>query len=96
MNRLRRRPYLWWHGAGLCEASRVVLTKAHPAVLKHLIEEYESLHAEKVSAHTRQRMEDIAYTLCVSTGTRNVDERCTAAAAAEGRFPADCRLPTAD
>ncbi|MFE6128715.1 DUF5133 domain-containing protein [Streptomyces sp. NPDC056437] len=48
-------------------------------MLKHLIEEYESLHAEKVSPGTRQRMEDIACTPCVSTGTRDVDAALIAA-----------------
>jgi hypothetical protein len=49
---------------------------AHPAVLKDLIEQYETLrllHAEDGSSEVRQRMNDVAYTLCVSTGTRDVD-----------------------
>lgn len=45
-----------------------MLMRAHPAVLKHLIEEYESLHAEKVNSDTRQQMEDIAYTLSYRPG----------------------------
>lgn len=49
---------------------------AHPMVLKDLIEQYETLralHAENGSPAARQRMEDVAYALCVSTGTRDVD-----------------------
>ncbi|MET9803068.1 DUF5133 domain-containing protein [Streptomyces sp. NPDC006368] len=60
---------------------------AHPAVLSQLIEEYESLtalHAEAGSPEVRQRMADVAYTLCVSTGTRDVD---TALIAARHRLP---------
>ncbi|WP_432114781.1 DUF5133 domain-containing protein [Streptomyces sp. S1] len=60
---------------------------AHPAVLSNLIEQYETLrvlHAENGSAEVRQRMDDIAYTLCVSTGTRDVD---TALVAARHRLP---------
>ncbi|WP_328863055.1 DUF5133 domain-containing protein [Streptomyces sp. NBC_00306] len=55
---------------------------AHPAVLKDLVEQYETLralHAEKGSPAVRQRMEDVAYTLCVSTGTRDVDAALIAA-----------------
>ncbi|WNO70216.1 MULTISPECIES: DUF5133 domain-containing protein [unclassified Streptomyces] len=55
---------------------------AHPAVLKDLVEQYETLralHAEKGSPGVRQRMEDVAYTLCVSTGTRDVDAALIAA-----------------
>ncbi|MEU9015599.1 DUF5133 domain-containing protein [Streptomyces sp. NPDC048479] len=55
---------------------------AHPAVLKNLIEQYETLrvlHAEVGSLEVRQRMDDIAYTLCVSTGTNDVDAALIAA-----------------
>ncbi|MGA5499287.1 DUF5133 domain-containing protein [Streptomyces cinereoruber] len=47
---------------------------AHPTVLKNLIEQYETLllHAEEGSAEARRRMEDVTYTLCVSTGTRDI------------------------
>lgn len=55
---------------------------AHPAVLTKLIEEYTAL--SKLDAHNggpqvRQRLEDVAYTLCVSTGTRDVDAALVAA-----------------
>jgi hypothetical protein len=49
---------------------------AHPAILTNLVEQYETLltlHAEKDNADSRQRLEDVSYTLCVSTGTRDVD-----------------------
>ncbi|NEC67730.1 DUF5133 domain-containing protein [Streptomyces sp. SID9727] len=56
---------------------------AHPAVLRDLIESYEALAAvgagEADSARVRQRMDDIAYTLCVSTGTRDIDAALIAA-----------------
>ncbi|MET9378255.1 DUF5133 domain-containing protein [Streptomyces sp. NPDC003035] len=55
---------------------------AHPAVLNNLIEQYETLrvlHAENGSAEVRRRMDDIAYTLCISTGTRDVDAALIAA-----------------
>ncbi|WP_435971945.1 DUF5133 domain-containing protein [Streptomyces sp. Qhu_M48] len=55
---------------------------AHPAVLSNLIEQYETLitlHAENGSAEVRRRLDDVAYTLCVSTGTRDVDAALIAA-----------------
>lgn len=55
---------------------------AHPAVLKDLVVQYETLralHAESGSPATQRRMDDIAYTLCVSTGTRDVDSALIAA-----------------
>jgi hypothetical protein len=55
---------------------------AHPAVLRNLVEQYDTLrilHAEDGSAEVRQRMDDIAYTLCVSTGTRDIDAALIAA-----------------
>ncbi|MFF9851098.1 DUF5133 domain-containing protein [Streptomyces litmocidini] len=55
---------------------------AHPAVLRNLIEQYETLQvlqAENGGDEVRRRMEDLAYTLCVSTGTRDVDTALIAA-----------------
>ncbi|MFI1258270.1 DUF5133 domain-containing protein [Streptomyces netropsis] len=55
---------------------------AHPAVLADLIAEYETLHAlgaRKGGEEVRRRMEDVSYTLCVSTGTRDVDAALIAA-----------------
>jgi hypothetical protein len=54
-----------------------VMLMAHPTVLRGLIEQYEALallHAEAGDAGARQRMADVSYTLCVSTGTRDIDE----------------------
>ncbi len=48
----------------------------HPAVLQNLVDEYLALravHAEQGGVEARRRMNDTAYTLCVSTGTRDVD-----------------------
>lgn len=65
-----------------CEEVLVMLM-AHPAVLRDLIKQYEVLEAlqasEADSAQVRQRMEDVAYTLCVSTGTRDIDAALVAA-----------------
>ncbi|MET9348518.1 DUF5133 domain-containing protein [Streptomyces termitum] len=55
---------------------------AHPAVLRELIEQYEALRvlqAENGGEEARRRMDDLAYTLCVSTGTRDVDAALIAA-----------------
>ncbi|MEU3281900.1 DUF5133 domain-containing protein [Streptomyces antibioticus] len=56
---------------------------AHPVILRDLIEQYEALrilHAEEGSStEVRQRMEDVAYTLCVATGTRDIDAALIAA-----------------
>ncbi|MEU2546840.1 DUF5133 domain-containing protein [Streptomyces roseolus] len=47
----------------------------HPAVLNDLIEQYETLllRAGDGSAEAQRRLEDVAYTLCVSTGTRDAE-----------------------
>ena len=56
---------------------------AHPAVLRDLVDQYDALavlHASQAdSARVRQRMEDVAYTLCVATGTRDIDAALAAA-----------------
>ncbi|OKK10983.1 DUF5133 domain-containing protein [Streptomyces sp. CB02400] len=55
---------------------------AHPVVLKNLIEQYETLRAlraEDGAEEARRRMEDVAHTLCVSTGTSDVDAALVAA-----------------
>ncbi|MFE5547950.1 DUF5133 domain-containing protein [Streptomyces sp. NPDC056534] len=55
---------------------------AHPAVLSKLVEEYEALsvlNAKDGSREVRRRMEDLAYTLCISAGTRDVDTALIAA-----------------
>ncbi|MDQ1006114.1 hypothetical protein QFZ82_000599 [Streptomyces sp. V4I23] len=60
---------------------------AHPVVLRNLLEQYDALRvlrAEKGSSQARQRMDDLAYTLCVSTGTSDV---ASALVAARHRLP---------
>ncbi|MGW0969910.1 DUF5133 domain-containing protein [Streptomyces sp. NPDC002516] len=42
------------------------------------------LHADKGSPAVRRRMDDVTYTLCVSTGTRDID---TALIAARHQLP---------
>ncbi|MFF4492031.1 DUF5133 domain-containing protein [Streptomyces sp. NPDC001544] len=72
---------------------------AHPAVLQNLIEQYDVLrllHAEEGSPEVQRRMDDIAYSLCVATGTRDID---AALIAARHRLPGarpqdDSLLPT--
>ncbi|MFF3501459.1 DUF5133 domain-containing protein [Streptomyces sp. NPDC003247] len=43
----------------------------HPAVLRKLVDEYETVTATG-PAETDPRAQDLAYTLCVSTGTRDI------------------------
>ncbi|MHC3470054.1 DUF5133 domain-containing protein [Streptomyces sp. 7R007] len=70
----------------------------HPAVLRALVEEYEILRAEESTAgaaRTGRRAQDVAYTLCVSTGTRDVRHALETAQrllAAESRRVADAPL----
>ncbi|GEB50057.1 MULTISPECIES: DUF5133 domain-containing protein [Streptomyces] len=55
---------------------------AHPAVLTDLVHQYEALealHAEDGGPEARQRLDDLAYTLCITTGTRDVDAALLAA-----------------
>ncbi|MCS0605826.1 DUF5133 domain-containing protein [Streptomyces sp. LP11] len=72
---------------------------AHPAVLRNLVEQYDALrilHAENGGADVRQRMDDLAYTLCVSTGTRDIDAALIAARhRLPGARPEDDSLLTA-
>ncbi|MEU4040100.1 DUF5133 domain-containing protein [Streptomyces collinus] len=72
---------------------------AHPAVLANLIEQYETLrilHAEDGSPEVRRRMDDVAYTLCVATGTRDIDAALVAARhQLPGARPQDDSLLTA-
>ncbi|PKW05741.1 protein of unknown function [Streptomyces sp. 1222.5] len=55
---------------------------AHPAVLEDLIAQYEALSllgAEESTPQARQRLADISYSLCVATGTKDVDMAVIAA-----------------
>ncbi|OEV04540.1 DUF5133 domain-containing protein [Streptomyces oceani] len=61
---------------------------ARPAILQNLLARYEAvqaLYAERGTREARQRMDDVAYTLCVSTGTSDID---TALRAAERQLTA--------
>jgi hypothetical protein len=51
------------------------MLRPHPAFLRRLVEQYESLRAEEVARGPdppSPRALDLAYALCVSTGTRDV------------------------
>ncbi|MGW0932478.1 DUF5133 domain-containing protein [Streptomyces sp. NPDC002644] len=64
----------------------------HPATLRKLVDEYHALlaeEAERGGPRTGRRSEDLAYTLCVSTGTRDV----RAALAAARRMLTGAALP---
>ncbi|WP_327292212.1 DUF5133 domain-containing protein [Streptomyces sp. NBC_01198] len=56
---------------------------AHPSVLRNLVERYESLSvvADGTDAGVDQQLGDTAYTLCVSTGTREIAAALVAARA---------------
>ncbi|MGI5451850.1 DUF5133 domain-containing protein [Streptomyces sp. CA-249302] len=70
----------------------------HPAVLRKLVEEYEALRAEEAEngrGRATPRARDLAYTLCVSTGTRDVRRALDAAHRLLAATPADGSCPTA-
>ncbi|MCM2425125.1 DUF5133 domain-containing protein [Streptomyces sp. RKAG337] len=50
----------------------------HPATLQQLIDRYEQLQAREAAGaatpEERRRLDDTTYTLCVSTGTRNITD----------------------
>lgn len=55
---------------------------AHPALLRQLVERCETLRrrlAVDDSAETVRQLEDATYTLCVTTGTRQLDTALFAA-----------------
>ncbi|WP_338775429.1 DUF5133 domain-containing protein [Streptomyces sp. DG1A-41] len=52
------------------------MLRPHPAVLRRLVDEYEALSAAVAAsepADLSARVRDLVYTLCVSTGTRDVE-----------------------
>ncbi|WP_030954804.1 DUF5133 domain-containing protein [Streptomyces sp. NRRL S-481] len=52
------------------------MLRPNPAVLRRLVDEYEALSAAEAAggpAGRSARTRDLAYTLCVSTGTRDVE-----------------------
>lgn len=57
---------------------------ANPATLRSLVARYETLrsaHARLGTPESGRRLDDVSYTLCVTTGTRAVPEALAAAAA---------------
>ncbi|MDX3076931.1 DUF5133 domain-containing protein [Streptomyces sp. NPDC088354] len=53
---------------------------AHPAVLNDLVDRYETLRVlDPADPVVRRRLEDVSYTLCVATGTSDVDAALIAA-----------------
>ncbi|MFF3560876.1 DUF5133 domain-containing protein [Streptomyces sp. NPDC002574] len=53
---------------------------AHPAVLNDLVDRYETLRVlDPADSGVRRRLEDVSYTLCVATGTSDVDAALVAA-----------------
>lgn len=55
---------------------------AHPAVLTDLLSQYEALdalRADEGGPEAKQRLDDVSHTLCVATGTRDVDAALIAA-----------------
>ena len=60
---------------------------AHDAVLNKLLRQCEILHAvnaEEGTPEARRRLDDVEYTLCIATGTKDVD---AAVIAARHRLP---------
>jgi hypothetical protein len=56
---------------------------AHPAILRSLLQRYEALETLTQDgtddAQVHRQLQDTAYTLCVSTGTRDVESALKAA-----------------
>ncbi|MGI5484286.1 DUF5133 domain-containing protein [Streptomyces lavendofoliae] len=65
---------------------------AHPAVLRELVARYESLCTASqelaLAPDLKRRLDDVAYTLCVTTGTRQLDHALAAARARLAATPA--------
>ncbi|NJP44241.1 DUF5133 domain-containing protein [Actinacidiphila epipremni] len=58
---------------------------AHPTVLRNLVDRYEELSAEAgANPRAEEQLRDTAYTLCVSTGTREISAALSAARARIG------------
>ncbi|MDX3374613.1 DUF5133 domain-containing protein [Streptomyces sp. ME02-6991-2A] len=73
---------------------------AHPAVLEELLRRYEELRARYGAGDKglARGLEDVSYTLCVSTGTRDIAAALVAAreqlqrSAARGKAPASASV----
>ncbi|MEV0522200.1 DUF5133 domain-containing protein [Streptomyces sp. NPDC050439] len=60
------------------------MLRPHPAFLQSLLETHASLQhlqAREDSAEVRRQLDDVSYTLCVSTGTRTPEMAVAAARA---------------
>ncbi|MFI2780923.1 DUF5133 domain-containing protein [Streptomyces sp. ALB3] len=72
---------------------------ANPATLRNLVKRYETLrstHARLGTSESSRQLEDVSYTLCVTTGTRAVPEALAVAAAQLHAVPSTGALsPTA-
>ncbi|MFB6846729.1 DUF5133 domain-containing protein [Streptomyces sp. NPDC056373] len=74
------------------------MLRPHPAVLRRLVDEYEALAAAEATggpAEQNPRVRDLAYTLCVSTGTRTLERALEAAHQWLATAPAPVRGPVA-
>lgn len=75
------------------------MLRPHPAVLRRLVDEYEALttaaEAARGPAEPDPRARDLAYTLCVSTGTRDIERALEAAHRWLATAPARVREPAA-
>ncbi|MFI9755708.1 DUF5133 domain-containing protein [Streptomyces collinus] len=74
------------------------MLRPHPDVLRRLVDEYEALTAAEAArgpAEPNPRARDLAYTLCVSTGTRDVRRALEAAHQWLAAAPAPARGPVA-
>ncbi|MEW2610075.1 DUF5133 domain-containing protein [Streptomyces sp. NPDC047880] len=72
------------------------MLRPHPAALRRLVDEYEALAAAEATggpAEQNPRVRDLAYTLCVSTGTRSVERALEAAHQWLATAPAPVRGP---
>ncbi|MFD5871903.1 DUF5133 domain-containing protein [Streptomyces sp. NPDC060322] len=71
---------------------------ANPATLRNLVKRYETLrnaHARLGTSESSRQLEDVSYTLCVTTGTRAVPDALAAAAAQLSAVPSAGSLGTA-
>jgi hypothetical protein len=60
---------------------------AHSAVLSKMLKQYEilrELHADEGTPEAQRRLDDVAYSLCIATGTNDID---AAVIAARHRLP---------
>ncbi|PWJ08327.1 DUF5133 domain-containing protein [Streptomyces sp. NWU49] len=72
------------------------MLKPHPTVLRRLVQEYEArLRSGTAPDADGPRLSDLAYTLCVSTGTRDVEDALRTAHRWLAAAPAPVPAPSA-